>query len=199
VVLPIVAQINEFKKILIGQSAWDIEKLWWRMYLSGENALGGTLYIAMSVIDIALYDMVAKKLNVPVYQLPSYRWGNIPRTAEAYARRTRELIAQGATAGKYDPFGGYPGPERQLSTSRLNEVREMIRGIREGGSNFSTSGKSPCRRRTSTPWRRCSARPTFPSPPGKGCSATTPFARSCRNRPRGSCSRTWRGRAGSRP
>ena len=167
--------------------------------MSGENALGGTLYIAMSVIDIALYDMVAKKLNVPVYQLPSYRWGNIPRTAEAYARRTRELIAQGATTGKYDPFGGYPGPERQLSTSRLNEVREMIRGIREGGPNFSTSGKSPCRRRTSTPWRRCSARPTFPSPPGKGCSATTAFAKCCTSRPRGSCSRTWRGRAGSRP
>jgi galactonate dehydratase len=148
VVLPIVAQINEFKKILIGQSAFDIEKLWWRMYMSGENALGGTLYIAMSVIDIALYDIVAKKLNVPVYQLlggkvhdklriyTSYRWGNIPRTAEAYARRTKELIAQGATAGKYDPFGGYPGPERQLPTSRLNEVREMIRGIREGGPNF---------------------------------------------------------------
>ncbi len=145
---PVVGHIQEFRKVLMGESAWDIEKLWWRMYMTGENFLGGSLYTAMSAIDIALYDIVAKKLNVPVYQLlggkvhdrlrvyTSYRWGNIPRTAEAYLRRTKELIAEGATAGKYDPFGGYPGPERQLTTARLNEVREMIRGIREAGPNF---------------------------------------------------------------
>ena len=148
VVQPIVGHIEELKKVVVGASAWEIEKLWGRMYMAGENVLGGTLFTAISVIDIALYDIVAKKLNVPVYKLlggkvhdrlriyTSYRWGNIPRTAEAYAKRTKELIAQGATAGKYDPFGGYPGPERQLSTTRLNEVREMIRGIREGGPDF---------------------------------------------------------------
>jgi len=147
-VTPVIAQIRSFRKLLVGQSAWDIEKLWRRMYILEENTLGGTLYAAISAIDIALWDIVGKKLNVPVYKLlggkvhdrlriyASYRWGNIPRTAEAYARRTRELIAQGATAGKYDPFGAYPGPDRQLSTSVLNEVREMIRGIREGGPQF---------------------------------------------------------------
>ncbi len=147
-VAPIIAHINEFRKVVVGESAWNIEKLWWRMYMTGENFLGGSLYTAISAIDIALHDIVAKKLNVPVYKLlggkvhdrlriyTSYRWGNIPRTAEAYFRRTKELIAQGATAGKYDPFGGYPGPERQLTTPRLNEVREMIRGIREAGPNF---------------------------------------------------------------
>lgn len=147
-VAPIVGHINEFRKVVVGESAWNLEKLWWRMYMTGENFLGGSLYTAISAIDIALYDIVAKKLGVPVYQLlggkihdrlriyTSYRWGNIPRTAEAYYKRTKELIAQGATAGKYDPFGGYPGPERQLTTTRLNEVREMIRGIREAGPNF---------------------------------------------------------------
>jgi len=147
-VAPILGHIQEFRKVLVGESAWNIEKLWWRMYMTGENFLGGSLYTAISAIDIALYDIVAKKLNVPAYRLlggkihdrlriyTSYRWGNIPRTAEAYRARTKELIAQGATAGKYDPFGGYPGPERQLTTARLNEVREMIRGIREAGPNF---------------------------------------------------------------
>src|SRR5262245_31141763 len=145
---PIVGQIGEFRKVLIGESAWDIERLWNRMYMTGENFLGGTLYTAMSAIDIALYDILAKHLNVPVHKIlggktydrlriyTSYRWGDIPRTAEAYARRTKELVAEGATAGKYDPFGGYPGPERQLPTATLYEVREMIRGIREGGPNF---------------------------------------------------------------
>ena len=147
-VAPVVAQIRSFRDLLIGQSAWDIERLWRRMYIAEENTLGGTLYAAISAIDIALWDIVGKKLGAPVYQLlggkihdrlriyTSYRWGNIPRTADAYRTRTRELIAQGATAGKYDPFGEYPGPERQLPTATLNEVREMIRGIREAGPAF---------------------------------------------------------------
>ena len=147
-VAPVVAQIVSFRKLLMGASAWDIERLWRRMYVLEENTLGGTLYAAISAIDIALWDILGKKLNVPVYKLlggkvhdrlriyTSYRWGNIPRTAEAYARRTRELIAQGATAGKFDPFGDYPGPDRQLPTATLNEVREMVRGIREAGPAF---------------------------------------------------------------
>jgi galactonate dehydratase len=147
-IAPVLSHLEEFRKVLTGQSAWDIERLWNRMYVASENYLGGSLYTAMSIVDTALYDIVGKRLNVPVYQLlggkvhdrlriyTSYRWGNIPRTAEAYARRTRELVAAGATAGKYDPFGEYPGPERQLPTPTLNEVREMIRGIREGGPGF---------------------------------------------------------------
>ena len=147
-VAPVVAQIRSFRDLLIGQSAWDIERLWRRMYITEENTLGGTLYAAISAIDIALWDIVGKQLGAPVYQLlggkihdplriyTSYRWGNIPRTADAYRARTKELIAEGATAGKYDPFGEYPGPERQLATVTLNEVREMIRGIREAGAAF---------------------------------------------------------------
>jgi len=145
---PVVAQIKSFETLLVGQSAWDIERLWRRMYILEENTLGGTLFAGMSAIDIALWDIVGKKLNVPVYKLlggriqdrlciyTSYRWGNIPRTADAYRARTKELIEQGATAGKYDPFGPYPAPDRQLSTQILNEVREMIRGIREAGPSF---------------------------------------------------------------
>lgn len=147
-VAAVVAQIRECGKYILNQSAWDIEKLWRRMYLIEENTLGGTLFAAISAIDIALWDIVGKKLGAPVYKLlggkandkiriyASYRWGNIPRTREAYRTRTKELIAEGATAGKYDPFGAYPGFDRQLSTAVLNEVREMVAGIREGGPNF---------------------------------------------------------------
>lgn len=147
-VTPVYAQIRSLAKLVIGESAWDIEKLWRKMYLIEENSLGGTLFAGISAIDIALWDILGKKLGVPVYKLlggkihpkiriyTSYRWGNIPRTREAYFQRTRELMAQGATAGKWDPFGEYPGPDRQLSTSVLNEVREMVRGVREAGPAF---------------------------------------------------------------
>src|SRR5688500_6812200 len=118
------------------------------MYITEENTLGGTLYAGISAVDLALWDIVGKKLNAQVYKLQggkinekiriytSYRWGNIPRTRDAYFKRTKELMAEGATAGKYDPFGAYLGPDRQLSTKALYEVREMIRGIREAGPAF---------------------------------------------------------------
>ncbi len=145
---PVVAQIRSLGKVIKGQRAWDTERIWRRMYTVEENSLGGTLYAAISAIDIALWDILGKYLNVPLHDLlggrvwdklrlyTSYRWGNIPRTAGAYRERTEELIAQGAVAGKYDPFGPYPEPSRQLPTPILNEVREMIRGIREASPDF---------------------------------------------------------------
>jgi galactonate dehydratase len=147
-IAPVVAQIRSLGKLIAGDSAWDGERLWRKMYITEENTLGGTLFAAISAIDIAVWDIVGKKLGVPVYRLlggkvhpririyASYRWGNIPRTAEAYFKRTSELIAEGATAGKWDPFGAYPGPDRQLPTTTLNEVREMVSGVRKAGPAF---------------------------------------------------------------
>ena len=147
-VAPVVAQIGSLGKLIVGERAWDTEKIWRRMYTVEENSLGGTLYAAISAIDIALWDIIGKYLDVPLHDLlggriwqrlrlyASYRWGDIPRTAAAYRKRTEELIKQGAVAGKYDPFGPYPEPSRQLPTATLNEVREMIRGIREADAAF---------------------------------------------------------------
>lgn len=147
-VQPVAAQIRSLGEVVVGERAWDTERLWRRMYTVEENSLGGTLYAAMSAIDIALWDIVGKYLGVPVHDLlsgrvwdslrlyASYRWGAIPRTAAAYRKRTEELVRERATAGKYDPFGPYPEPSRQLPTATLNEVREMIRGIREADAAF---------------------------------------------------------------
>ena len=145
---PVVEQIRSLGELIQGERAWDTEKIWRRMYIVEENTLGGTLYAAMSAIDTALWDILGKALDVPVHDLlggrvwntlriyTSYRWGNIPRTAGAYRARTEQLIGEGVRAGKYDPFGPYPEPSRQLPTSILNEVREMLRGIREASAEF---------------------------------------------------------------
>ncbi len=69
-------------KLLMGKSAWDIEGHWTQMYTTEFNTLGGTLFAAMSAIDVALWDIVGKKLGVPVYKLlgatghlPSWNFG----------------------------------------------------------------------------------------------------------------------------
>jgi L-alanine-DL-glutamate epimerase-like enolase superfamily enzyme len=95
-----------------------------------------------------LWDVVGQKLGVPVYKLlggklrdririyTSYRWGRIERTREAYAKRTKELVAEGAMAGKYDPFFDRVDADRQVSLKTLRELEQMVQGIREGGPDF---------------------------------------------------------------
>jgi galactonate dehydratase len=158
-VATIATEIEMIKPLLIGQSAWDIEKIWHTIY-RGRNAMhGSAVQSALACIDIGLWDIVGQKLNVPVYKLlggkindkikiyTSYRWGAIPRTADAYRQRTKELVAEGAMAGKWDPFFDEPytpgvRPEERLDFSRqatlktIREVAEMVRGVREGGPEF---------------------------------------------------------------
>ena len=147
-VATIATEIEMIKPMVIGQSAWNIEKIWYTLYRARGAMHGSAVQSALSSIDIALWDIVSQKLNVPLYKLlggrindklkiyTSYRWGDIPRSAEAYAARTRELVAQGALAGKWDPFFDPPEVNRGVSLKTLHEVREMVRGVREGGPEF---------------------------------------------------------------
>ena len=157
-VATIATEIEMVKPLVVGQSAWNIEKIWYTIY-RGRNAMhGSAVPSAISAIDIALWDIVGQKLNVPVYKLlggkvndllkiyTSYMWGDIPRTADAYAKRTKELVAGGALAGKWDPFFNDPNEinlvgtdynlPRQATLKTIHEVAEMVRGIREGGPEF---------------------------------------------------------------
>jgi galactonate dehydratase len=146
----VITQIRESAKLLIGKSAWNIEGNWTQIYTTEFNTLGGTLFAAMSAIDIALWDIVGKKLGVPVYKLLGGRaipekkslriyasepWRGAARTRAAYRERTREVMAKGATAGKTDFFGGTP-LDRELTTPLINEAREMIAGVREASPDF---------------------------------------------------------------
>ena len=130
-VQPIATAVRNLADVVVGQSAWDIERLWVRMYRSlYYNGMGGVVMAAISAIDIALYDIVGQKLGVPAYKLlggkvrdalPIYANGwteGIPRTPEALARRTRELVARGFTGCKFDPF--LTGPlNREVSPQEL--------------------------------------------------------------------------------
>ena len=69
---PGVRQVVEtaFKEPLIGEDPFNIEKLWndmfWRVRGYGR---GGVAFCALSAVDIALWDLKAKALGLPLYQL----------------------------------------------------------------------------------------------------------------------------------
>src|SRR5437763_4452037 len=67
--LAVIGAIEHFKPLLIGQDARRIEYIWQVLMRGGFFPANRVLCSAMSAIDIALWDILGKSLNVPVYQL----------------------------------------------------------------------------------------------------------------------------------
>lgn len=67
--LAVIGAVNHFREFLIGRDATQIGALWQEMYRRQYFEGGRVLAAAISAIDIALYDINAKALGVPVYQL----------------------------------------------------------------------------------------------------------------------------------
>ncbi|AWB66241.1 galactonate dehydratase [Saccharobesus litoralis] len=65
----VIGAVEHFREFLIGQDPRNIGALWQEMYRSQYFEGGRVLSAAIAAIDIALHDLVAKSLNVPVYQL----------------------------------------------------------------------------------------------------------------------------------
>jgi L-alanine-DL-glutamate epimerase-like enolase superfamily enzyme len=62
---------QHFRKFLIGQDPFNIELLWDQMYRSTmPYGLGGVTAMAMSGVDLALWDLIGRVLGQPVYRLP---------------------------------------------------------------------------------------------------------------------------------
>ncbi len=146
-VQPIAQAIKNLSSVVVGESAWDIEKLWNKMYrFLYYNGMGGVVLAAISAIDTALYDIVGKKLGVPVYKLIGgqvheklriYANGwteGITRAPEALAQRTKELVAKGYTGCKFDPFSTDTSTyNREVKQPDLRAAVAQVKAVREAG------------------------------------------------------------------
>ncbi|MBX3085550.1 MAG: mandelate racemase/muconate lactonizing enzyme family protein [Anaerolineae bacterium] len=67
--LAVIGAVQHYREFLLGRDPSRIGALWQEMYRSQYFEGGRVLTAAISAIDIALYDIKGKALNVPVYQL----------------------------------------------------------------------------------------------------------------------------------
>ncbi len=65
----VTAVINDFAGFLVGRDSRQIGRIWQQAYRSQYFEGGRVLTAAISAIDIALYDLLGKRLGVPVHQL----------------------------------------------------------------------------------------------------------------------------------
>ncbi|TCL08314.1 galactonate dehydratase [Shimia isoporae] len=65
----VAAVIHDFARFLVGQDSRKIGRVWQECYRSQYFEGGRVLTAAISAIDIALHDLLGKRLEVPVHQL----------------------------------------------------------------------------------------------------------------------------------
>ena len=65
----VAGMIHDLTPCLIGQDPFRTEHLWQVMWRSGFHPAGQVLSAAIAAIDIALHDIKAKALGIPVYEL----------------------------------------------------------------------------------------------------------------------------------
>ena len=126
------------KPLLIGKDPWDIEFLWQLMYRKtmafGRRGIG---MVAISAVDIALWDILGKSAKQPVYRLlggrtkpriPVYASRLYSVELSELAAEAKRYKAEGYKAMKlrfgWGPTDGAAGMQRNLNLVRT--VRETV-------------------------------------------------------------------------
>jgi galactonate dehydratase len=92
--LAVQGAVKHYREFLVGKDPLRIGALWQEMYRSAYFEGGRVLTGAISAIDIALYDLAGKALNVPVYQLLGGKQRDaVPTFASCGGATVDELIA----------------------------------------------------------------------------------------------------------
>lgn len=137
------------RELLIGADPFRIDHIWDRMYRRTFWGQGGgpVVFGGMSAIDIALWDLKGKALNLPVYEMLGGRchdrlwvyangWYRGATAPEEYAERAQKVVADGFRAMKFDPFATRPDgvwdyPPRAISREMADLAVARVAAVRE--------------------------------------------------------------------
>ena len=143
--------VDHYREFLIGKDPFRIGALWQEMYRSQYFEGGRVLTGAISAIDIALHDLVARKLDVPVYQLlGGKRRDHVPGFPTVFSDLSGPECSDGAKAfidddwsvlrfvpAFHDASGIYEPRESVATTAEWSvKVREALGGGPTLGIDF---------------------------------------------------------------
>ena len=112
----LVGAVEHIKEYLVGKDPRDIELHWHTIYRDAYWRGGAVLMSALSAVETALWDILGKSLNVPVYQLLGGKvrdkvriyvngWFAGAKEPEEFGEKAKIAVQRGVTAMKWDPFG----------------------------------------------------------------------------------------------
>ncbi|MBX3082867.1 MAG: mandelate racemase/muconate lactonizing enzyme family protein [Anaerolineae bacterium] len=140
--------ILEIKRHLIGEDPFNVNKVYEKLRRVGRygGSMHAPLIFAMTGIDNAMYDIMGKALNVPIYKLLGGKFRDKIRLyadchagetddAKAYAAKALEVVGKGFSAVKFDVDNTGTGKLDQYNwtagAEEMTHVIELIEGIRE--------------------------------------------------------------------
>ena len=141
--------VAELAELIVGQDPLNVDRLFETMRRRHvfNGAMAGNLVTAMTGIEIALWDLAGKALNVPVYQLLGGKFRDRIRlycdchagrddSPESHAQRAREVVAMGFDAIKFDIDDASSPHKRDpynwsVSPSELAEMVDKVAAVRE--------------------------------------------------------------------
>ncbi|MES1258286.1 MAG: mandelate racemase/muconate lactonizing enzyme family protein [Acidobacteriota bacterium] len=132
------AAIHELTPFVLGMDPFQVETISQRLIRDVYTEGGQVHMCAVSAIEIALWDIIGKACNQPIYNLMGGRcheklrayangWYRGPRTPENFAENAKKVVAKGYTAMKFDPFGN---AWRQLSRYDFDLAIDIVRAVR---------------------------------------------------------------------
>lgn len=136
--LAVEAAIRQMCGRLRGADPFQTEALWEQLYRDSYWRNDLIINSAISAIDQACWDLKGKKLGVPVYALlgglrrerlrayaNAWYWGCT--TPDDFARAARQVVAEGFTALKWDPFGA---ADMTLSAAAMRAAVDNVAAVR---------------------------------------------------------------------
>lgn len=133
--------IGEFGALLVGQDPAGPEQHWHRLYNSWRWRQGAVFMTALGALDIALWDIEAKRLGVPVYRLLggahrerlrayASHWISGSDGPERAHELAREAVRRGFCAFKVSPFTW--DRLRENEAGAISHALDVIAAAREG-------------------------------------------------------------------
>jgi mannonate dehydratase len=106
--------INDYlRPFLIGRNVDEIEDIWQSSYVSSYWRNGGVLFNAMSGVDIALWDIKAKRAGMPLYQLLG---GKVRHGADCYFHASGSTMEEVENSARGAMERGFRHVRVQIST-----------------------------------------------------------------------------------
>lgn len=139
----LVGAVEHIKEAIVGKDPTNIERIAHDIYRDSYWRNGPVLMSALSAVEMALWDILGKSLNVPVYKLLGGKtmdkvriyvngWFAGAKTPEEFGQKAAVAVKRGITAMKWDPFGK---SYLEISNKDLDTALKCIQAVRDAAGD----------------------------------------------------------------
>ena len=131
--------VEDLKRLIVGRNPFEIEKMRFEVYRDIYWKGGPVLMSAISGIEMAMWDIMGKYFNTPVYtffggkirdkvKMYANGWFSGAKEPHEFAEKARETVALGVKALKWDPFGK---SHMTITKEAMQKAVDTVGAVRE--------------------------------------------------------------------